>query len=74
MITASDSFYTYDLGKYYTILPSVTNWNLDEFTKKLNAKKVTEGFTYNSGENEDWETVDSLRTLIKEHVDSKFEA
>lgn len=74
MITASDSFYTYDLGKYYTILPSVTNWNLDEFTKKLNAKKVTEGFTYNSGENEDWETVDSLRTLIKEHVDSTFEA
>lgn len=74
MITSSDSFYTYDLGKYYTILPSVTNWNLDEFTKKMNAKKVTEGFTYNSGENEDWETVDTLRALIKEHVDSTFSA
>jgi UDP-N-acetylglucosamine 4,6-dehydratase/5-epimerase len=72
MITSSDSFYTYDLGKYYTILPSVTRWDLAKFTKELNAKKVTEGFTYNSGENEEWETVDSLRGLIKEHVDSSF--
>ncbi len=73
MITASDSFYTYDLGKYYTILPSVTRWDLNKFISELNAKKVEEGFTYNSGENEDWETIDSLRDLIKEHVDSTFE-
>lgn len=73
MITASDSFYTYDLGKYYTILPTVPNWNLDKFIEELGAKKVEEGFTYNSGENEDWESVESLRTLIKEHVDSRFE-
>ena len=31
MITASDSFYTYDLGKYYTILPSVANFKLNEY-------------------------------------------
>ena len=74
MITSSDSFYTYDLGKYYTILPSVTNWDLEAFVKKMDAKKVTEGFTYNSGENEEWETLDTLRSLIKEHVDSTFEA
>ena len=74
MITSSDSFYTYDLGKYYTILSSVTNWDLEAFVKKMNANKVTEGFTYNSGENEEWETVDTLRALIKEHVDSTFSA
>ena len=73
MITPSDSFYTYDLGKYYTILPSVTRWDLTAFISELGAKKVENGFTYNSGENEDWETVDSLRELIKEHVDSTFE-
>ena len=73
MITPSDSFYTYDLGKYYTILPSVTSWDINEFINELGAKKVEDGFTYNSGENEDWETVDSLRTLIKEHVDSTFQ-
>ena len=72
MITTSDSFYTYDLGKYYIILPSVTNWNLEEFIKAFNARKVKEGFKYNSGENTEWETVDTLRKLIKEHVDSNF--
>ena len=72
MITASDSFYTYDLGKYYTILPSTTNWNLEEFVEHFNAKKVPQGFRYNSAENTDWESIESLRTLIKEHVDSTF--
>jgi len=73
MITPSDSFYTYDLGKYYTILPSVPKWNLDEFLKEFNGTKVEEGFAYNSGENTEWETVESLRNLIKEHVDPTFE-
>ena len=73
MITASDSFYTYDLGKYYTILPTVPKWELSEFIEKMDAKKVEQGFTYNSGENEEWDTVESLRDLIKEHVDSTFE-
>lgn len=72
MITSSDSFYTYDLGKYYTILPSVPSFNLSDYIKAFNAKKVVEGFNYNSGTNTEWETVDSLRVLIKEHVDSNF--
>lgn len=73
MITASDSFYTYDLGKYYTIIPATHRWGLEEFIDTFNAKKVDQGFSYNSGENEEWETVESLRSLIKEHVDSTFE-
>ena len=72
MITSSDSFHTYDLGKYYVILPVTHSWKLDSFIEKYNAKPVAKGFTYNSGENSDWETVDSLRKLIKEHVDSTF--
>lgn len=72
MITPSDSFYTYDLGKYYTILPATHKWDLEDFKKTFNAKKVNTKFSYNSGENEDWETVESLRTLIKEHVDPNF--
>jgi FlaA1/EpsC-like NDP-sugar epimerase len=73
MITASDSFYTYELGKYYTIIPATHSWNLDEFKSTFNAKKVEAGFSYNSGDNTEWETIDSLRTLIKEHVDPTFE-
>ncbi len=72
MITPSDSFYTYDLGKYYTILPSSHHWNLEDFIKEFNAVKVPPGFYYNSGENTEWETVEGLRSLIKEHVDPTF--
>ncbi|MFY0651242.1 MAG: UDP-N-acetylglucosamine 4,6-dehydratase (inverting) [Cyclobacteriaceae bacterium] len=73
MITSSDSFYTYDLGKYYAILPATRGWELDEFIKEFDARKVPSGFNYNSGENTEWETVDGLRRLIKEHVDETFE-
>jgi UDP-N-acetylglucosamine 4,6-dehydratase (inverting) len=73
MITSSDSFYTYDLGKYYTILPSVPNFKINDFITSFGAKKVVEGFNYDSGTNTEWETIESLRTLIKEHVDSNFE-
>lgn len=73
MITSSDSFYTYDLGKYYTILPTVPNFKIEDFIKSFEANKVPEGFNYDSGTNTEWETVESLRELIKEHVDSNFE-
>jgi UDP-N-acetylglucosamine 4,6-dehydratase/5-epimerase len=72
MITASDSFSTYDLGKYYVILPQVPYWKTEDFLKQFNAKKVPDGFSYTSGENTEWETVEDLRKLIKEHVDPNF--
>jgi len=72
MITSSDSFTTYDLGKYYVILPQVPNWDLEEYIKHFNASPVEPGFNYSSGENTEWETVESLRRLISEHVDPGF--
>lgn len=73
MITSSDSYNTYDLGKYYTILPAVPHFDLNDFISSFNAVKVPEGFNYNSGTNSEWETVAGLRELIKEHVDSNFQ-
>jgi FlaA1/EpsC-like NDP-sugar epimerase len=73
MITASDSFYTYDLGKYYTILPSVPNFNLDKYKEYFKANLVPSGFNYNSGDNDKWETIATLRSLITEHLDSSFD-
>ena len=72
MITSSDSFTTYDLGKYYVILPQVTNWKLDDYIKHFNAKLVPQGFHYTSENNTEWETVEGLRQLIVEHVDPTF--
>ena len=72
MITSSDSFNTYDLGKYYVILPQTHDWELDEFIRHFKAKKVKEGFNYNSGENEEFLNVDQIRKLISVHVDPNF--
>ncbi len=72
MITSSDSFSTYDLGKYYAILPQVPNFKIDDYTKHFNAKLVPQGFQYNSGENDEWVNVEDIRKLIKEHVDANF--
>ena len=72
MITMSDSFNTWDLGKYYAILPQKTKFKLDDYIDHFKAKKVKEGFSYNSEKNDEWETVESLRKLIKIHVDPNF--
>lgn len=72
MITSSDSFTTYDLGKYYAILPQVPNFNIKDYIKQFNAKKVTLGFQYNSGTNTEWNSVEELRDLIVKHVVENF--
>jgi UDP-N-acetylglucosamine 4,6-dehydratase/5-epimerase len=73
MITSSDSFTTYDLGKYYVILPQARSWEMDDFIKHFKAVKVPSGFNYNSGTNTEWLSVADLRKLIKEHVDPEFQ-
>ncbi len=73
MITSSDSFFTYDLGKYYVILPTKTIWDINKFIKKFNAKKVPNDFCYHSRENTEWETIESLREKIKLFVNPNFE-
>ncbi len=72
MITSSDSFFTYDLGKYFAIIPQIPKWPIADFVSYFKAKKVEEGFTYNSGSNTEWVSVEELRVLIKEHVDKTF--
>ncbi|PWG82335.1 UDP-N-acetylglucosamine 4,6-dehydratase (inverting) [Pararcticibacter amylolyticus] len=74
MITSSDSFTTYDLGKYYAILPQVTNFDLNDYIRHFGAKPVERGFQYNSGQNSEWVSVDEIRKLIIEHVDPDFKA
>lgn len=70
MITVSDSINTYDIGKYYCILPVSDYFDKNKFVKKFKAKKVELGFSYNSGTNNDWETVESLKKLIHKYVKS----
>lgn len=73
MITISDSYNTVDLGNYYAILPQKPNFNVQEYKKHFSAQDVPQGFSYNSGSNDQWETVENLRYLIKKYVDSTFD-
>lgn len=75
MITSSDSYNTVDLGKYYAILPQKTpssQYSKEKYKLAFNAIDVPEGFSYDSGNNAEWETVESLRNFLKIHVDSNF--
>jgi len=64
MITASDSYNTVDLGRYYAILPPGAGYTLKNYCAKAAVKPVPPGFCYNSGTNEHFLTVEELRTLI----------
>jgi UDP-N-acetylglucosamine 4,6-dehydratase len=75
MITSSDSYNTVDLGKYYAILPQkspYSEYSKEDYKKAFDGVDVPDGFSYDSNNNSDWETIESLRELVAEHVDPNF--
>ncbi len=69
MITKTDGLRTIMFKNYYVILPSFqTRWKIDDFIKDSGSQPgvyVTDDFSYNSGENEKFLTVNELKLLIK---------
>ena len=63
MITLSDSYNTYDLGKYYAIIPKDGIHNY----KKTKIKKVKKIFNYNSKDNK-YLSVNEIKKLINEQT------
>ncbi len=72
MITRSDSFATIDIGKYYAILPSDFSIHTIYEKNGVPFERLAEDFSYNSGSNIDFLSVNQIRELIKLHVDNKF--
>ncbi len=68
MITASDSFNTVDLGPYYAILPAGADYNMKHYCARTGARKVVQGFRYDSGSNPDFLSIDELRSLIDAYI------
>ena len=68
MITASDSFNTVDLGKYFAILPSAGAHTVESYCASHGGKPVEQGYAYNSGSNPDFLTVEQLQQLIAEQT------
>jgi len=73
MITASDSYNSYDIGKYYVILPTVPSFSLNEYIKEHKAKKLEEGFSYTSDKNDQWIKTEEIRNLIKENLNIQID-
>lgn len=68
MITASDSFNTVDLGRYYAILPMAAKYSVDQYCERLGCPAVEPGYAYNSGTNPHFLTVEQLRVMIQREM------
>lgn len=72
MVTATDAINTIEFEDYYVILPSIPVWDIEKFRKESNGKEgkfCKYGFSYNSGNNQRFLTVEELRNLIIKNVD-----
>lgn len=73
MITPTDALNTIDIGRYYAILPSVSYMHTQQdYIDHHKGMLVPDGFHYSSDNNEEWETVETMREKIKEFVDPNF--
>jgi len=72
MITLSDSSSTVDVGRYYAILTQSHEMSREQYCEKMNGVPVPLGFSYNSGTNSQFLTIDQIRDLVRQHLDSSF--
>lgn len=64
MITVADAPNTIEFEDFYIILPQI---DLDNIQHKYpNAKRVSDDFEYNSGNNDRWLTIEEMKKLISE--------
>jgi UDP-N-acetylglucosamine 4,6-dehydratase len=68
MITASDSYNTVDLGRYFAILSSSGRYSVERYLQLRGGTKVAPGFSYSSATNDRFLTVDELRDLISSEL------
>jgi UDP-N-acetylglucosamine 4,6-dehydratase (inverting) len=64
MISAEDSYYTYEYKEHFKILPNINNWSND-INRIKDGNKVADGFTYESDSNEEWMSIKSLQEWIE---------
>jgi len=68
MISAEDSYYTYEYPEHFKILPVINNWASSPERIK-DGKKVPEGFVYSSDNNPQWMSDAALQAWIdKNHA------
>lgn len=66
MIGLEDAPFTYEYDEHFKILPAIHGWSSDP--ARINGgRRVPEGFTYASDNNQEWMTIETLRNWINEN-------
>ena len=65
MISADDAINTLEFDNYFIIQPAHPWWDNLEFIKINGGKRVADSFTYYSGNNTQWLTIEELRQMIE---------
>jgi len=68
MITHTDALNSVEFERYFVILPSIPLWDVGEFTRAFRGAPCPDNFSYNSGNNDQWLSVEDLRLLVARHV------
>lgn len=66
MVTPEDSMTTYEYEKHFIVYPQMV-WN-DKQQPDLSGKKVEDGFSYSSGNNTEWLSVEDIRELLEKDM------
>ena len=64
MVTVEDSMTTYEYEKHFIVYPQMV-WSKEK-TPTPTGKKVEDGFSYSSGTNKEWLTVEEIKELLKQ--------
>lgn len=72
MVTETDAINTIEFKDYFVILPSMELWDLKRFSQVFDGHRCLADFAYNSGTNTQWLSVEQIRSLIIQHMDSGF--
>lgn len=72
MITATDGLSALEFDRHFVITPAIPLWDPAEYLTRFGGRRCDSDFSYNSGANTEWLTVEELRALITAHVDPAF--
>jgi len=64
MISSDDATNALEFDVYYVIQPSLPWWDNVEYIKINGGRQVKDGFTYSSGNNTQWLTIDELKIMV----------
>jgi UDP-N-acetylglucosamine 4,6-dehydratase len=65
MISSDDAINTLEYDSYFVIQPAHPWWDNLEYIKLSGGKRVNEEFTYDSGSNTQWMTIEDMKEIIR---------